>query len=173
LVHGLSEIGVWAANCTASDDDVRTLKQAFWFHDFVYGGQQEVSDEEASAQAWLSSSLDLRNAETVAQLIRATDHFQEQHIVHPLKEILLGADLAILGQHADIYDVYASAIRQEYLHVPSAIYFEKRRLALIHLRQKALNQQLFQSVYFAQEYNVNAIENMTQEIERLTALNMS
>jgi pantetheine-phosphate adenylyltransferase len=173
LVHGLSELRVWAANCAASENDLRVLKQAFWFHDFVYAGQQDVSDEEASAQAWLNSSLDLHNAEAVAALIRATDHFQEQHIDHPLKPILLGADLAILGQHADIYIAYASAIRQEYQHVPSIIYSEKRRHALVHLRKKALDQQLFQSAYFGHEYNANAIENMTQEIERLTLANAS
>jgi pantetheine-phosphate adenylyltransferase len=166
LVHGLSELGVWAANCGASANEMRVLKQAFWFHDYVYGGQQAISDEEASAQAWLNSSLDLPNAETVADLIRATDHFQAQHISHPLKAILVGADLAILGQHVDVYDAYAAAIRCEYQDVPPSIYFEKRRLALIHLRQKALDQQLFESAYFAQAYNANAIENMAREIER-------
>jgi predicted metal-dependent HD superfamily phosphohydrolase len=164
---------VWAANCAASHNDLRVLKQAFWFHDFVYGGHQVISDEEASAQAWLSSSLDLENAKAVAELIRATDHFQEQHIDHPLKAILLGADLAILGQHPDIYNDYAGAIRHEYQHVPSPIYTEKRRQALIHLRKKALDQQLFQSAYFGLEYNANAIENITREIERLALANAS
>jgi pantetheine-phosphate adenylyltransferase len=149
------------------------LKQAFWFHDFVYAGQQDVSDEEASAQAWLSSSLDLHNAEAVAALIRATDHFQAQHIDHPLKAILLGADLSILGQHIEIYNDYAAAIRDEYKHVSSVIYSEKRHHALVHLRKKALDQQLFQNAYFGHEYNANAIENMTQEIERLTLTNAS
>ncbi len=169
LVHGLSELKVWGANCAASASDLRVLKLAFWFHDFVYGGQQEISDEEASAQAWLNSSLDVPHAELVAQLIRATDHFQEQQITHPLKAILIGADLAILGQHATTYESYTNAIRMEYQHVPQPTYVQKRRQAMIHLRDLAIAEKLFENEYFNKEYNEIAIENMSKEIACLTS----
>ena len=141
LVHGLTEIKVWAANCDASVQDVNTLKKAFWFHDCVYGQHQtDISDEEASAQMWLESCLDAADAEGPASLIRATDHFQQLSIKHPLKDVLLGADLAILGQNQEIYDAYAHAIRAEYHYIPTELFNVNRLKALKQLCEKAGSQ---------------------------------
>lgn len=169
LVHGLTEIKVWAANCDASTEDVNTLKKAFWFHDAVYAKhQKEMSDEEASAQMWLESCLDTDNAEGPASLIRATDHFQQLGIQHPLKDVLLGVDLAILGQNQDIYDTYAHAIRAEYNYIPTELFNANRIRALKQLCEKANSQQLYQNEYFSSQYNAKAIENMKREIDVLS-----
>jgi pantetheine-phosphate adenylyltransferase len=171
LVHGLSEINIWSANTDADRHDVDQLKQAFWFHDAVYQASgSDVSDEEQSARLWLGSGLDRAGAENVAQLIRATDHFQELGIAHRLKNILLGADLAILGQEEAVYDAYAEAIRMEYRHVPDAAYRKNRRKALARLCARAQAHQLYGDAYFAEQYNERAIANMTREIERLGRL---
>jgi pantetheine-phosphate adenylyltransferase len=171
LVHGLTEIRVWAVNTGASPRDVAIVKKAFWFHDAVYvHGPQEVSNEEASARMWLASGLaanDANDAGGVAALIRVTDHFQAPSIEHELKDVMLGADLAILGQEDDVYDAYARMIRQEYAHVPEALYNEHRVKALVHLRQKAQENVLYPDGYFSAQYNERALTNMTREIERL------
>lgn len=167
LVHGLTEIRVWAMNAGAAQRDVDILKKAFWFHDAVYDhGSQEVSNEEASARLWIESGLAGDDAADVATLIRATDHFQAQSIRHPLKGIMLGADLSILGQDDNVYDAYAHAIRMEYRHVPEEIYHEHRGKALRHLRQQAEENALYVDAYFAAQYNDRAIANMTREIVR-------
>ena len=184
LVHGLTEIRAWAANTQASQEDVANLKKAFWFHDVVYHqSNPQCSDEEASAQTWLDLSSALASAskqdtpsaeaaaqiaDQVAQLIRVTDHFQESHIEHPLKSAMLGVDLAILGQDEAIYEAYANAIRAEYAQYPDAAYNPKRAQALRHLRQKALAGELFVDAYFADQYNARAIQNMENELLRLT-----
>jgi hypothetical protein len=72
-----------------------------------------------------------------AELIRATDHFQEAAITHRLKDILLCVDLAILGQDDEVYQNYTRAIRQEYIHLPDAKYRAQRGGALAHLSRKA------------------------------------
>jgi pantetheine-phosphate adenylyltransferase len=168
LVHGLTEIKVWAVNAGATDRELDTLKQAFWFHDAVYGQQKkDISDEEASAQLWLGCGLDTEDVNGTASLIRATDHFQQKEISHPLKDILLGADLAILGQHQAIYDAYALAIRAEYASVPLDIFNHHRREALSQLCEKARNGQLYASAYFSRQYSERAIENMTRELMAL------
>jgi predicted metal-dependent HD superfamily phosphohydrolase len=51
--------------------------------------------------------LDVMQA--VASLIRSTDHFQASSITHPLKAVMLGADLAILGQSEGVYAQYKHA----------------------------------------------------------------
>jgi pantetheine-phosphate adenylyltransferase len=169
LVHGLTEIRVWAMNVGAQQRDVDIVKKAFWFHDAVYvHGPQEVSNEEASARMWLDSGLaadSADDADDVAALIRATDHFQAPTIKHRLKDVMLGADLAILGQEDDVYDAYARMIRQEYGHVPDVVYNEHRGKALMHLHEKAKQNALYADAWFAGQYNERAIANMTREIK--------
>jgi pantetheine-phosphate adenylyltransferase len=103
-------------------------------------------------------------AQDSADLIRVTDHFQESAISHPLKNVMLGVDLAILGQDEDTYDGYARAIRAEYHHVEDAVYQERRCNALRHLYQKAEAGQLYPDAYFSEQYNEQAMRNMAREI---------
>lgn len=169
LVHGLCEIRAWAANTRPEPTDVDIIKQAFWFHDAEYshgGAADAPSNEEASAQLWLGSHLGQEMGDA-AELIRATDHFQEAVIQHPLKDILLCVDLAILGQDDEVYQNYARAIRQEYKHLPDEQYRQQRAGALAHLCRKAEAGQLFRDAYFAEQYNERALDNMQREIARL------
>ncbi|MBI3230262.1 MAG: pantetheine-phosphate adenylyltransferase [Burkholderiales bacterium] len=175
LVHGLTEIRAWAANTDASPAAIASLKKAFWFHDAVYHqNDPRISDEEASAQFWLDAQLQqkcgLAEDDAVAQLIRVTDHFQESQIDHPLKNVMLGVDLAILGQDDDIYDIYAKAIRAEYSQVAQAEYRSKRGAAMRHLQQKAESKMLFTHPYFADHYNARAIQNMQRELHELDGM---
>jgi pantetheine-phosphate adenylyltransferase len=169
LVHGMCEIRAWAANTQASRHDADIVKKAFWFHDALYERDEAAlfSNEEASAQLWLGSGLDMGDGAEVAALIRATDHFQGPAIEHRLKDVMLGIDLAILGQNDEVYEAYTRAIRQEYAHVEEAHFREQRRLALIHLRAKAEAGEMFGDAYFAEQYNDKAIDNLTREIDAL------
>jgi predicted metal-dependent HD superfamily phosphohydrolase len=171
LVHGLSELRVWATNHDADPADAELVKKAFWFHDAVYQhGANDLSDEEQSAKLWLKSGLDRTDTDDVAQLIRATDHFQESAIKHRLKNILLGADLAILGAEQEVYDAYRQAIRAEYAHVPEQIYRERRCKVLTHLYRKAQAGELYADAYFSRQYNQCAIENMQRELAQLSSV---
>jgi len=172
LVHGLAEIRAWAANTGASQRDIDLVRAAFWFHDAHYEhGPADVSNEEASAQLWLASGLagarDMTLAADVAALIRATDHFQGPSVSHPLKPIMLGVDLAILGQDDEVYQHYARGIRAEYSHVPPARYASQRTHALTRLRERAVAGELFADRYFAEQYNEQAIDNMESELQAL------
>ncbi len=171
LVHGMCEIRAWAANTQASRHDADIVKKAFWFHDALYERDEAAlfSNEEASAQLWLGSGLDMGDGAEAAALIRATDHFQGPAIEHRLKDVMLGIDLAILGQNDEVYEAYTRAIRQEYAHVEEAHFREQRRLALLHLRAKAEAGEMFGDPYFAEQYNDKAVDNLTREIDALGA----
>ncbi len=168
LVHGLSEIRAWAANTQAADSDADLVRAAFWFHDAYYEHDPAaaLSNEEASAQLWLASGLepDAGRAAAVATLIRATDHLQGGDVAHPLKDIMLGVDLAILGQDEEVYDHYARGIRAEYGHVPDDHYYAQRSRVLEHLRSKAELGTLFGDPWFAAQYRETAVANMTREL---------
>jgi pantetheine-phosphate adenylyltransferase len=172
LVHGLTEIGVWASNNAASASDVATLKMAFWFHDAVYGGRHDgQSNEEQSARLWLSSGLGdgLADgaADSVATLIRATEHGLPGTPAHPLRDAMLGADLAILGQDGDVYDAYAATVRIEYAHVDDAAYRSGRSMILTHFLRSAEQGALYADAFFAELYTARAIDNLRRELATL------
>lgn len=167
LVHGLSEIAVWGANSDASADDIDTLKKAFWFHDAVYeAAPTGRSNEEASARLWLDAGLDAAPG-NVAALIRATDHLQADRIDHPLRDVMLGADLAIFGQPGDVYDDYAKAIRMEYRHADDRLYAERRKQVLRHFDKLAAAGELYADPYFGALYHDAARANLAREIASL------
>lgn len=168
LVHGLSEISAWASNTGASKEDVATLKKAFWFHDAVYGARHaDLSDEEQSARLWLGAGLGTCAAQEVADLIRVTDHFQSAGVSHPLKNAMLSADLAILGQAADTYHAYARAVRTEYNHVDDLTYRHGRSRVLTHFEAQAKAGNLFADQWFSALYTSQALSNIQNEKTQL------
>ena len=169
LVHGLTEITVWAASTGAAEAETAILKKAFWFHDAVYGGRHDDrSNEEQSACLWLEANLDQgADAEATAALIRATEHGRPAPQTHQLQHAMLGADLAILGQPADVYDNYASSVRQEYAHIDEAAYCAGRRAVLAHFLAAADAGTLYADGYFRHMYEAVARANLTREIALL------
>ena len=168
LVHGLSEIAVWAANTGADAVSADLLKKAFWFHDAVCEAKStNVSNEEASAQLWISSGLATDNALSVAALIKATDYAQRGQIVHPLAAVMCGADLAILGQSGEVYEAYTQSVRREYALIPEAEYRADRKAVLANFHRTALNGELFEERYFADLYQAFAIRNLADELSKL------
>lgn len=169
LVHGLTEIAVWAANTGASQADVVMLKKAFWFHDAIYGGAKDgKSNEEQSALLWLASGLDeVEAAQGPAALIRATDHSRPGMQAHRLQDVMLGVDLAILGQPADVYDAYSKAVRAEYAHVDDAAYRAGRAAILEHFKRSAAEGTLFANAWFADLYTAQALDNISRELAPL------
>jgi pantetheine-phosphate adenylyltransferase len=169
LVHGLTEITVWAANAGAGEAQLAVLKKAFWFHDAVYGGGSGAgSNEEQSAQLWLSSKLDNGAVvDDVASLIRATEHLAPAASRHALQDVMQGVDLAILGQADAVYDGYACAVRAEYRHVEEMDYLAGRERILAHFAAQAAAGTLYPDAYFADLYNQRARENLARELETL------
>lgn len=165
LVHGLSELAVWAANMDADAASIRALKAAFWFHDAVYNAPKAAtSNEEASAQLWLSSGLTGPNREHVANLIRCTEHAQPRSAMPPLADVMLGADLAILGQSEAVYNSYRASVRQEYSWVEESVYRCARRHVLQHFITAAQSGNLFPNPYFRELYEEKALQNLQNEV---------
>ena len=169
LVHGLSELAAWGANVGAAPEDVALLKKAFWFHDAVYAAApQAVSNEEQSAQLWLGAGLDDGDtAQQVVNLIRATEHLSPTATPHRLRDAMISADLAILGQAEEIYDAYALAVRSEYAHIDEARYNAGRRRILTHFAALAAAGTLYADAYFADLYAAQASRNLARELVRL------
>lgn len=168
LVHVLTEITVWAANADADQPSIDTLKAAFWFHDAVYDVPKKgMTNEEASAQLWLRSGLPAKDPKAVAALIRVTDHAQRQTLDHPLKDVMLGVDLAILGQSKAIYNTYTQSIRSEYAWIDEPSYRAGRKAVLQHFLSAAKSGGLYANPYFKDLYEANAVGNLGRECDVL------
>ena len=104
--------------------DLASIQLAAWFHDCIYDPQASDNEEQSAiyAQNVLSSlAVPTVTIQAVTEMILST----KTHKVDADNldgQILLDADLAILGAPALRYDNYAQAIRQEYGWVPEASY---------------------------------------------------
>ena len=93
------------------------LSEAIWWHDVVYDATRADNEELSARLAEQHVREDLR--QDVGRLIRLS----KTHAVQPgdrLGAILISIDLSILGAEPARYDAYAAAIRQEFIHVPTA-----------------------------------------------------
>ena len=155
-VHELSAHGV--------EFDRMSVLLAAWFHDSVYDAQP---DAERRSAAWAAEALptlvDPTVVEEVVRLVLITEH----HL--PADDdangcALSDADLAILAAPAERYAEYATAVREEYAHVPDDAFAAGRAEILRDLLAKP---HLFHTAYAREAWEDAARANVMQELEKL------
>ncbi len=145
--------------------DPLNLNLAVWLHDLVYDPRRS-DNEEASARLaaqWLSPFLPPGQVQRISDLILATQH----HRCWPDDAdcaLLLDADFAILGAETAVYEQYARAIRQEYVHVPDVAYRAGRTRVLEGFLERPF---IYHTTVMRQRYEQKARQNIQAEIARL------
>jgi predicted metal-dependent HD superfamily phosphohydrolase len=97
---------------------------AVWFHDAIYDTHFADNEEQSAAHARTVLAA-LPCPETLLAETERLILLTKTHQAAPddsTGQLLLDADLAILGASLDVYDRYARAIRQEYAWVPEERY---------------------------------------------------
>lgn len=107
-------------------DDPDAVRMAAFFHDAVYDPRSS-DNEAASATLARTELVDLgwpdERAERVADLVRATEHTGTPAATTAVegdtadRDVLVDADLAILGAEPAVYAAYTAGVRAEYSHV--------------------------------------------------------
>lgn len=138
---------------------------AAWLHDVVY--DPRAADNEARSAAYAVEVLGALGAgaaltEEVARLILCT---QTHVAADAAAQLLLDADLAVLGGETAVYDAYARAIRREYAHVPDAAYRLGRAQVL---RRFLARPRIFQTDGMWRERETAARANLARELAALT-----
>jgi predicted metal-dependent HD superfamily phosphohydrolase len=107
------------------------LVLAAWYHDAVYDSRAGDNEERSAelARHALAGRVGDGVCDEVARLILLTTSHTASADDH-VGQVLLDADLAVLGAERDIYDAYARAIRQEYAWVNEPDYRTGRRRVL-------------------------------------------
>lgn len=123
-------VGRLSESCT----DPRAVRLAVWFHDAVYDPRASDNEERSAnlVAEWLGPlGLPADLLARVAALVQATAHLTDPAAAPgPDTQVLLDADLAILGAGEERYRRYAADIRKEYSFVPDATYRTGRAAVL-------------------------------------------
>lgn len=155
-----------------NDVDVKALYLATWFHDVIYitdNKDDSHVNEIASAEYAIKTLkqigiYDDNLLDTVYHLIIITrTHVPDESLPFDmlLQQILIDADISILGASSHLYKKYATEIEHEWSHVPFEQYCQGRTKFLTHMLEK---KNIFQTEYMKELYEKKAIENITQEI---------
>jgi predicted metal-dependent HD superfamily phosphohydrolase len=152
----LGSIGVHAR-------DLHAVKLAAWLHDVIYDSRAPDNEEKSAeyADRWCKR-LAIPVGQRIATLILKTKTHNPVDDVDA--QLLMDADLGILGASEPAYWVYAEAIRREYSWVPDPDYRVGRRAVLEQFLAKP------RVFYFLVHLESPARQNMADEIARLHQL---
>jgi len=146
------------------------LSLAAWFHDAIYQPCR-TDNEQASAtlaRSHLSgSALSSADIDFVAHAVLATAPHANASLDHDARfDLLIDADLAILGAPAAGYRHYRSAIRGEFSTIPQHL-FSAGRAAF--LRAMLAQRSIFRTQAFQRRFETQARDNLRQELGQLEA----
>lgn len=143
-------------------DDPTVPWLAAWFHDAIYVALRSDNEARSAALAleWGPGWLDA-DWERVAALIRLTAAHGSVTDVALDAQVLLDADLSVLGAAPHRYDAYAAGVRAEYGVVPDAL-FNPGRAAL--LRGWLATPRLFLTDTAHALWDAAARENLRREL---------
>lgn len=159
LDHVLDVLGT--VECLGScARNLRAVKLATWLHDVIYDSRAS-DNEELSAQyaERLCEELAIPDGNLIAALIRKTKTHDAGDDIDA--QVLLDADLAILGASETDYQAYAEKIRREYGWVPEPEYRKGRRQVLERFLTRS------RIYHFLSRLEQSARRNLAAEIARL------
>jgi predicted metal-dependent HD superfamily phosphohydrolase len=146
-------------------DDPTAVQFAAWFHDAVYDPTSKTNEADSAELARVNlGELGIVPELTakVATLILLTTHAATPD--SPDANVLLDADLAILGAGEARYRRYADAIRREYAHVPDEAYRAGRAAVLEGFLAR---DRIYRTDVLFLEGEATARRNLAAEIQHL------
>jgi predicted metal-dependent HD superfamily phosphohydrolase len=148
MLNCVDSIGLHARN-------VNAVRLATWLHDVIYESRASDNEERSANYARrLCDTLAIPDGSQVALLILKTKTHEAGD--DPDAQVLLDADLAILGASEPAYRAYAEKIRQEYAWVRSG----RRQVLTKFLTRPNI-------FHFLTHLEEPARHNITAEIARL------
>jgi predicted metal-dependent HD superfamily phosphohydrolase len=142
------------------------IKMAAWFHDVIYDPQANDNEEKSAkfaSDSLISFNVPQTTIDRVVSLIlqTKTHHAPLENID---SQILLDADLSILGAEESEYSAYARSIRQEYFWLSEVEYRVGRKRVLRDFLER-------DRIYFTEKafqmFELKARENIIAELSTL------
>lgn len=145
--------------------DRDSLLLSVFYHDIIYNPTAADNEEKSAdgAREQLEKlHIPAEKIHTISKQIIATKTHKNSNDTDT--DLLLDADLCILGKPWEKYLLYSLQIRKEYAVYPDTIYKQGRKKALAHLLHL---KEIFKTEFFKNQYEHQARENMLQEIAGL------
>lgn len=145
------------------------LMAAAWFHDAVHqghAGKDEQQSADLARNRLAMADWDRDRCQRVAQLILVTVDHRPDPDDHEA-QVLVDADLSILGADHATYTEYARNVRDEYRQVPDAVFAPARAEILARLLDK---QALFHTERGRELWEERARDNVRDEISALESV---
>ena len=146
--------------------DWQAVQFTAWLHDVVYDSQAKDNEEKSAEYARiLLGNLSVPSAiiATTVRLILNTQHHQAE-ATDTDGQILLDADLAILGAPFEQYQRYAQAIRHEYAWVTEIDYRQGRQQVLERFLHRP---KIYYTPYMQTTLEPLARDNLRRELQTL------
>ncbi len=143
------------------------LNLAVWYHDVVYDPRGKTNEEDSATVAKEQLALlglEPHQLAIVRELILTTKHDAANESKLAEADVLLDADLAILGSSEARYLRYAADIRKEYEWVPDAEYRSGRRAVLEGFLNRPA---IYRTAWLLAEGEKRARANIAAELARL------
>ena len=166
LAHLAAVLGL-VGELGAAADDVDAVRLAAWYHDVVYDPRRDDNEAASAvrARAGLRGLVPEGRLDEVARLILLT----VGHAPAPEDRngaLLCDADLAVLAGPPDAYAAYASAVREEYAHLPDEAFTAGRIAVLERLLELPA---LYRLPAVAETWTPRARANLRAELALLRA----
>jgi predicted metal-dependent HD superfamily phosphohydrolase len=165
LAHLAAVLGLVAALPGATDPDA--VRLAAWYHDVAYEPERTDNERVSAdrARVGLRGLVPDARLDEVERLILLTvGHDPAPDDANGA--VLCDADLAVLAGPPDAYAAYASAVREEYGHLPDAEFTAGRIAVLEHLLALPA---LYRTKEAAAQWAERAAANLTAELSLLRA----
>ena len=144
------------------------VKVGLWFHDAIYDTQRH--DNEKRSADWAASATrelgaSTESARRIYDLIMFTRHAAEPVGIDA--QVLVDADLSILGAQPARFQQYEVQVRHEYGWVPDEIF----RLTRAKILKEFLRRpHLYGTAHFRERYEAQARRNLQQSLVALEGL---
>jgi len=165
LAHLAAVLGLVGALPGATDSDA--VRLAAWYHDVVYEPERRDNEQVSAtrARAGLRGLVPDARVDEVERLVLLTaGHDPAPDDANGA--VLCDADLAVLAGPPEAYAAYASAVREEYGHLPDAEFTAGRIAVLEHLLALPA---LYRTPEAAARWAERATANLTAELSLLRA----
>ena len=162
------------AECFDKINDIISLAEhpvevnlALWFHDAIYDTRRH--DNEERSAAWACSAVrefgaSAESAQRIYDLIMFTRHAAEPVGID--SQVLVDADLSILGAEPVRFQEYEAQVRREYDWVPDAMFRATRAKILKEFLERP---HIFCTEYFRKRYESQARGNLQHSFARQMA----
>jgi predicted metal-dependent HD superfamily phosphohydrolase len=159
LDHVLAVLGT-VESLASFAKNLNAVKLAAWLHDVIYDSRASDNEDRSAEYAQrLCEGLAIQEGHRVADLMRKTKTHDAGDDADA--QVLLDADLAILGANESDYHAYAEKIRREYAWVPEQEYRKGRRQVLERFLTRP---RIF---HFLGQLEEPARQNLAREIAQL------